>query len=432
MLKHIKRSGKWLITHKDWRAHFVFTLGAIVLGLVATFMAISSEWANHIFHRLTDYSPYLPFIISPLGLMLVVWLTRRFFPGSEGSGIPQVLASLEMSHEKERSSLITLRIAFGKVFLCILGLLSGASIGREGPTVHVGAAIMFSLRRFVRFRVYDMERILILAGGGAGISAAFNTPLAGIVFAIEELSRSFELRTRGLLLTAIMAASITAIYFTGDYTYFGSSSAVIKTYDAIIPVLMCGITGGVLGGSFSLMLIHGSRLIAPFRNNRPFVIAALCGLSIAIIGYYSGHMTYGSGYEEAHSLLMGEGEINTQYGYLKLIATVVSYLSGIPGGIFAPSLATGAGLGSHIAQFLGDYPYGPVILFGMVGYFAGVVQAPITSFVIVMEMTNEHELILPIMLTTFIATAISKSICTTPIYSSLADNFLPEDKKFHP
>ncbi len=431
MLKKIKHSGKWLITHKDWRAHFVFTLGAIVVGLVATFMAISSEWANHRFHKLTDYSPYLPFIVSPVGLMLVVWLTRRFFPGSEGSGIPQVLASMEMSHEKERGVLITLQIAIGKVFLCILGLLSGASIGREGPTVHVGAAIMFSLRKFVRFRIYDMERILILAGGGAGISAAFNTPLAGIVFMIEELSRSFEQRTRGLLLTAIMSASITAISITGDYTNFGSSSVAIKTLDSLLPVLVCGIVGGLLGGGFSLMLIHGSRLIAPFRENRPFVIAALCGLSIAFIGYYSGNITYGTGYEEASFLVTGKGQLDNQYGYLKLIATVISYLSGIPGGIFAPSLATGAGLGSHIAQWLGDFPYEAVILFGMVGYFSGVVQAPITSFVIVMEMTNKHELILPLMLTAFIATAISKSICTTPIYSTLADNFLPDDKKFH-
>jgi len=431
MLKHIKHSGKWLISHKDWKAHFTFAIGAVVVGLVATFMAISSEWANHVFHRMTEYSPYLPFIVSPLGLILVVWLTQKFFPGSEGSGIPQVMATLEMGHEKERSILLTLRIAFGKVFLCILGLLSGASIGREGPTVHVGAAIMFSLRRFVRFRIYDMDRVLILAGGGAGVAAAFNTPLAGIVFAIEELSRSFEVRTRGLLLTAIMVAAITAIAISGNYTYFGSTSAVIELRDAIVPVFVCGIICGLFGGVFSLMLIHGSRLVAPFRKNKPFVIAALCGLSIAIIGYYSGHVTYGAGYDEAKSLVTANNELGNSYGYLKLLATVVSYLSGIPGGIFAPSLATGAGLGAHIAEYLTAYPYGALVLFGMVGYFAGVVQAPITAFVIVMEMTDKHELILPLMVTAFVATAVSKSICTTPIYSTLADNFLPDDKKIH-
>ncbi|MDH5484329.1 MAG: chloride channel protein [Gammaproteobacteria bacterium] len=431
MLKHIKHSGKWLLSHKDWTAHLTFAIGAVVLGLVATFMAVSSEWANHVFHSMVAYSPYLPFIISPLGLILVVWLTRKYFPGSEGSGIPQVMASLEMDHEKERGVLLSLRIAFGKVLLCVIGLLSGASIGREGPTVHVGAAIMFSLRRFVRFRIYDMERVLIIAGGGAGVAAAFNTPLAGIVFAIEELSRSFEVRTRGLMLTAVMVAAITAIAIIGDYTYFGSSSATIEIGQALVPILVCGIICGLLGGLFSLVLIHGSRWVAPYRNNKPFLIAGLCGLSIAIIGYYSGHVTYGTGYQEATSLVTGTSDMAHDYAYLKLLATVVSYLSGIPGGIFAPSLATGAGLGAHLAEWLTAYPYGVLVLLGMVGYFAGVVQAPITAFVIVMEMTDQHEMILPMMLTAFIATGISKSICVTPIYSTLADNFLPEHKKLH-
>ena len=185
------------------------------------------------------------------------------------------------------------------------------------------------------------------------------------------------------------------------------------------------------GGIFSLILIKSSRWIAPYRNNRPFVVAALCGLGIAIIGFYSGHLTYGSGYIEATKLVTGSEELSHEYGYLKLLATVVSYLSGIPGGIFAPSLATGAGLGAHIAEWFTAYPQGALILFAMVGYFSGVVQAPITAFVIVMEMTDQHELIIPMMVTAFIATAVSKSICTTPIYSTMADNYRPDDKKLH-
>jgi H+/Cl- antiporter ClcA len=197
----------------------------------------------------------------------------------------------------------------------------------------------------------------------------------------------------------------------------------------VVPVLVCGLVCGLLGGLFSLMLIHGTRWITPYRNNNPYLIAALCGLGIAIIGYYSGHLTYGSGYGEATAIMNNTGEIPTDYGYLKLLATVVSYLSGIPGGIFAPSLATGAGIGAHIAEWLVNYPYAPIVLLAMAGYFAGVVQAPITAFVIVMEMTDQHQLILPLMVVAFLATGVSRSICKTPIYSTLADNFLPEDKK---
>jgi len=429
MRKHIKKSSRWLVTHKDWKANLLFILGGLAVGLAAVFMAVSSDWANHhFFHWVGEYQ-YISFVISPLGLILIVYLTRKYFPGAEGSGIPQVVASLEFDHEKDRSALLSLQIAFGKVMLCIVGLMSGASIGREGPTVHVGAAIMFSLRRFLRLRIYDMERVLIIAGGAAGVAAAFNTPLAGIVFAIEELSRSFEVRTRGLMLAGVMVASIVAIAFLGNYTYFGSTSVSIPLRDALVPVLVCGLVGGLMGGVFSLMLIHGSRKISPFRQNNPYVVAGLCGLGISIIGYYSGHLTYGSGYDEAKIILEGNGEIGANYGYLKLLATVVSYLSGIPGGIFAPSLASGAGIGVHISEWLVNYPYAAIILFSMVAYFAGVVQAPITAFVIVMEMTDKHELILPLMVTAFIATGISKSICTTPIYTTLADNFLPDHRK---
>ncbi len=431
MRKHIKHSGRWLISHKDWKANFIFMLGGTAVGLVAVFMAVSSEWANHTFFHIVEKNSYLPFIISPVGLILIVFLTRKFFPGSEGSGIPQVVATLELGHKDERSVLLTMRIAFGKVMLCILGLLSGASIGREGPTVHVGAAIMFSMRRFVRFRDFDMERALIITGGAAGVAAAFNTPLAGIVFAIEELSRSFEVRTRGLVLAGVVTSAIVAIAFLDNYTYFGTTSPSIDLTHAIVPVLVCGVVCGLLGGVFSLMLIHGSRWVSPFRNNNPYVVAGLCGLGIAVIGFYSGHLTYGSGYAEAKAIMENTGEIGASYGYLKLLATATSYLSGIPGGIFAPSLATGAGIGVHISEWLTNYPYGAIILFAMVGYFSGVVQAPITAFVIVMEMTDQHALILPLMVTAYLAAGISKSICKTPIYSTLADNFLPDHKKIH-
>ncbi|MDQ7075408.1 MAG: chloride channel protein [Gammaproteobacteria bacterium] len=429
MLQPIKRCGRWLRKHKDWRAHFTFAFGGTVVGLLAVFMAWSSEWANELFLTGVEHYSWMPFVVSPLGLILVLWLTRKYFPGSEGSGIPQVMASLE--HAEQRGALLSLRIAFGKIFLCILGLLSGASIGREGPTVHVGAAVMYSLRGWISMRRYDIDRVLILTGGAAGVSAAFNTPLAGIVFAIEELSRSFEVHTRALMLTGVMAASIMALGIQGNYTYFGQTSALIELQEAIVPVLICGVIGGILGGLFSLLLIRGNRWVAPIRLKKPYLVAGVCGLGIAVVGYFSGHLTYGTGYLEATHLVTNDDSLGAEFALMKFLATVISYLSGIPGGIFAPSLATGAGVGALIADWLSMYPHGALVLFGMVAYFSGVVQAPITAFVIVMEMTDKHELILPLMVAAFIGTAFSKMICHTPIYSTLADNFLPEGKKFH-
>ena len=425
MFRHIRKSSRSLLCPDAWKIRILFWSGAVIVGLVATGFALSTEFVDHSFHQLIQSSPYLPLVICPLGLMLVSWMTRRFFPGSQGSGIPQSIAALQMIDHTSRTAVLSFRIAFGKILLTLIGLLSGASIGREGPTVHIGAAIMFSLGRFAKFPHHYMDKGLILAGGAAGIAAAFNTPLAGILFAVEEMGRSFEERTSGVLLTAVFIAGITAISIQGNYTYFGSTDASLETSQFLLPIIVCGLVGGLLGGLFSTVLIHGSRRIAPLMKRRPLVIAAVCGLGIAIVGLLSGNTVYGTGYEEAQALITGTSTAPDGYPAYKMLATVFSYLSGIPGGIFAPSLAAGAGVGAELTHWLPGIPASAIIILGMVGYFTGVVQTPITAFVIVMEMTDNHDLLLPLMATAFIAYGTSRLVCPTPIYRILALGFLP-------
>ena len=425
MFRHIRKSSQSLLCPDAWKIRILFWSGAVIVGLVATGFALSTEFVDHSFHQLIQSSPYLPLVICPLGLMLVSWMTRRFFPGSQGSGIPQSIAALQMIDHTSRTAVLSFRIAFGKILMTLIGLLSGASIGREGPTVHIGAAIMFSLGRFAKFPHHYMDKGLILADGAAGIAAAFNTPLAGILFAVEEMGRSFEERTSGVLLTAVFIAGITAISIQGNYTYFGSTDASLETSQFLLPIIVCGLVGGLLGGLFSTVLIHGSRRIAPLIKRRPLVIAAVCGLGIAIVGLLSGNTVYGTGYEEAQALITGTSTAPDGYPAYKMLATVFSYLSGIPGGIFAPSLAAGAGVGAELTHWLPGIPASAIIILGMVGYFTGVVQTPITAFVIVMEMTDNHDLLLPLMATAFIAYGTSRLVCPTPIYRILALGFLP-------
>jgi len=407
-----------------WKIQLVFWFSAILVGIAATLFALASEHTHGLFKRILAVSPYLPLIVTPLLLILVAWLTRRFFPGAQGSGIPQSIAALSISDHGARTALLSLRIAAGKIILTLLGLLGGASIGREGPTVHVGAAIMFSFGNLARFPQHFMDRGLILAGGAAGVAAAFNTPLAGIVFAIEEMSRSFEQRTSGTILTAVVIAGITAVAIQGPYTYFGVSDASLPLNSSWLAVLVCGVLGGGLGGLFSRGLISSTRKLAPWHSKFPLRIALICGLGIAVIGIFSGGTTYGTGYDEARLLVTGEGELDPSYPFMKLLATFVSYLSGIPGGIFAPSLATGAGIGAFFAQWFTSVPVEAIVLLGMVGYFTGVVQTPITAFVIVLEMTGNNGMLLPLMLTALIAQGTSKFICPEAIYVAMAVPFL--------
>ncbi len=412
---------------QDWRRRLVFFSGAVLVGIVAILFALGCELANRLFHRMVVVSPYLPLIVTPAGFALTVMLTRKYFPGSQGSGIPQTIAALEPGATDKRKGLLSLRIAAGKIFLTMLGLLSGSSVGREGPTVQVGASIMHSMNRFAKFSKHDIDRGLILAGGAAGVAAAFNTPLAGIVFAIEEMGRSFEQHNSSTILLTVIIAGITSLAFLGNYSYFGHTSETLAFGTNWSVVIVCGIAGGFAGGGFSRALIEVNKglggTIGVVLKQRPILSAAGCGLLLALIGLASGNMVYGSGYAEAKEILGSTGNLPESYGLWKMLATLVTYVSGLPGGIMAPSLSAGAGFGANIANFMTSVPAGAAVTLGMVAYFAGATQVPITAFVIVMEMTDNHEMILPLMAASFIASACSKLICPSSLFHTLSMNF---------
>lgn len=420
---HLRRTHRRLFSRQAWRLRFVFWGSALIIGAVAAGFALSARYADGFYHQLYDRSPLLAYLLTPLGLAAIAFVTQRFFKGTEGSGIPQAIAALSMRSHALRSRVLSLKVALGKILLTSLGLFCGASIGREGPTVHIGASIMYSLRWIAPFRGKDMTRNLILAGGAAGISAAFNTPLAGIIFAIEEMSRSYEHRTSGTLLISVVLAGVIALMIMGNYTYFGSTDATLPLSHAWLAVIICGVIGGLLGGMFATGLIEGTRKIAPLARQHPVGLAFTCGLLLSLLGFLSGGMTYGTGYEAAKHLVTG-GETQMAFPVLKLLATVVSYLSGIPGGIFAPSLSIGAGIGADLAVMFPVAPVAAIVMLGMVGYFSGVVQAPITAFVIVMEMTDDTSMLLPLIATALIAKIVSHLVCPRPIYQALADAYL--------
>jgi len=425
MRKHLRRSRRKLLSVPAWRVRLVFWLGAIVVGCICALFAELSELADSAFQSFARENPYLPLVLTPLGLVIIIAITRHFFPGAQGSGIPQSIAALEMVH---KSSVLSFRIAIGKVFLTVMGLFSGASIGREGPSVHVGASVMYGLGKFANFPHHYRAKGLILAGSAAGIAAAFNTPLAGIVFAIEEMSKSFEQRTSGIVITAVALAGITALYFHGNYHYFGTSNASLDEFNYWLAVPIAGVIGGLLGGLFTLLLLKLTETIVPFARQHPYYLAATCGLLVALFGLASNYQTSGTGYNTASDILSGTAEFDPWLPLLKIGATISSYLSGIPGGIFAPSLATGAGIGSNLAHWIPIAPISVMILLGMVAYFAGVVQSPITAFVIVMEMTNNNGMLMALMATSLIAHGSSHLVCPRPLYHTLAEVFIRREK----
>lgn len=422
------RHRKLLLSGRRWRMRLVFWGGAIAVGVVSVAFAAAATQAGHLFDRLL-FAPWFALVLTPGGFMLSVWLARRFYPGSEGSGIPQVIAARHMKDSGARSHLLSLRLTLGKIMLTLFGMACGASIGREGPTVQVGAAILLQAGKLGRMLG---ERGLILAGSAAGVAAAFNTPLAGIVFAIEEMGRAFEQRNAGLVLIAVILAGLASLGLVGNYSYFGSTASMLMVTIDWIGVLVCGLAGGLVGALFARLMLAGAHHLRGWVQKsapmRALVLAGCCGLIVAGCGLLSGGATYGTSYEAARAAVEGHG-MAWDFAPLKFIATLASSLSGIPGGFFAPSLAIGAGLGSLIAQVLHVHAPGAIILLGMTAYFAGVVQAPITAAVIIGEMSDASGMRLPLLLAALIGYGVSRAFQRESLYHALAHDFLARQKR---
>lgn len=375
---------------------------------------------------------WLPLLMTPVSFAVLAYVTRRWFPSAPGSGIPQVIAARASKNIQHRRNLLGWPMAIAKVFLTALAILTGASVGREGPSVQIGAAIMFAIAGFARLGRSDG---LVLAGSAAGIAAAFNAPLAGVVFAIEEVARSFTGRINELILGSVIIAGTVSWLLLGSYSYFGSGSARVIGGLDYLAVLVCSVTGGILGGVFSRVLLavifRPPAWIAEIKR-WPIVFAAICGLLVAGLSIATNGYASGSGYMETRSGLYFGVTIPWWYGFAKMVATLLSTLSGIPGGLFSPSLAAGAGIGSMVAEIFTFIEPRNVVLLMMAGYFAGVVQSPLTAVVIVMEMTSDRGMAIPLMATALIAAGISRLINREPLYHALARTFIPEQLRRGP
>ena len=422
--RSLRRARMLMLSPRLWRQRLVFWLGAILVGAAASGFTMLADRAQHAFALLLNISVFLPLAVSPLIFAAVTWITVRWFPSTAGSGIPQAIAARFLRTPESRHWLLGPRVIAGKMLLTALALLGGASIGREGPTVQVGAAIMVLCAALGGL---SMQRGVVLAGAAAGVAAAFNTPLAGIVFAIEEMARSFEHRNSGIVLTAIVLSGAASMSVLGNYNYFGYAGTSFDVMRDWFPVIAIGAAGGVAGSLFARTLTDGSkflrRLHGGFGGRHPVIAAALCGIVVAMLGLLTHGATYGTGYQVANDLLHEKTAVSWGYALAKFAATALSNMSGIPGGLFSPSLTVGAALGSSMAPWFAHTPLQLVVLLGMVAYFAGVTQAPITAFVIVLEITGKGVTPAPLIAAAVIATAVARIISPASLYHILARDF---------
>lgn len=403
-------------------------IGAVLLGLVAIVFAQSGELAQHVFTRAFAAHPLLTAAGTPLVFVMVVGLTRRWFPEARGSGIPQVMAAGHNPAASADGPLISLRTAAAKFSGTLAMLCGGGAVGREGPTVQISAALMVAVHRWLRVPV---NAGVIIAGGAAGVAAAFNTPLAGVAFAIEELAAAFEQKVAVFVMAAVMISGLVSLGIAGDYVYFGAMARHLAIRDIVILAPVIGILGGLAGGAFSRCLVAmatSERRPFVLARSHPLKVAFACGLVVAGAGLASGGASWGTGYETTRELLSG-GQASIAFGPAKFIATLATALSGAPGGIFAPSLSVGAGLGQLVSFFAKGEPSGALVLLGVAAYFTGVVRAPLTAVIIVMEMTADRAMILPLFIAALVADWVSSKVCHAKLYHTLAQGFRPAQVK---
>lgn len=414
-----------LHARRTWRTAFVVAV-AVLGGLAAAGFARLCDAAMEGHARLYALSPWATLLLLPAGFALAAWLTRRFAPEAAGSGIPQVIAAAESRWTgRWGGQRVTLRTAAWKVVLSAFLLLCGGSIGREGPTVQVVAGIMRTLTRGLRGG--PGRRAIIIAGGAAGVAAAFNTPIAGVVFALEELARSFERRTQTTVILVVVVGGFASYALQGDYAYFGVLNSGPALGSAWIAAPVIGVAGGLTGGLFARALAW---LIGPhptaatrLKAARPVLFAAGCGLAAAAAAVASGGITFGAGYAEAKSLLADHPGRGLSLAVFKFIASLAAAASGAPGGIFAPSLAIGAGVGAAFAR-AGLLRVGrDAVVLGMAAHLSGVVQAPLTAAVILMEMTRDPGLVAPLMLASLTARWVSGLVMPEPLYHVLSQSW---------
>ena len=406
-------------------------IAAIATGLVAVFYAQAFRLVEEKFGELAFSYPNAFFILTPALFLLAWYMVYNFAPEAAGSGIPQVMAAVEIGNSSERMAivdrLLSPRVAIVKVCSSLLCLAGGGAIGREGPTLQVSSAIFHLFGKIVRryFPTAADQQTWLIAGSAAGLASAFNTPLGGVVYAIEELAATHFHRVRTALLTSVMISGLVAQTILGSYLYLGYPPLQPLAPSAWPLMLLTGFVGGAAGALFSKTLVYLSRLRKSSRTTLKLALATLvCGILAALLNYFEHRAAGPGGLLISDILFKGEPSSFTLIAS-RIAGTGLAYLSGAAGGIFSPSLAIGATIGSKIAYLFASPNVNLLAMLGMIGFLTGVTHTPFTSFILVLEMSDRHAAIFPMMIAAVVAHGAAKSIQRESFYEQMKTGFLP-------
>lgn len=414
-----------------------FWIGAFISGAVAVLYAKLFSWAELGTHLIYEKADWTFFMITPTCFVLAWWLVTKYAPFARGSGIPQVSAAIELSNPKHNykvNVLLSIRVVFIKILSSLIMVFGGGVIGREGPTIQISASIFKKINDLLpAWYPKISKRNMIVTGAAAGLAAAFNTPLGGIVFAIEELTKTHFSFFKSALLTGVIIAGLTALIFLGPYLYLGYPQLGGITTWVIVAIIPLAIITGIAGSGMGIVILYiFKKKNALKKNYQKVIFVAISGLIIAALAILIDSKTFGSGKEIMISTLFtNQKHLEWYVPILRVIGSIVSFSTGASGGIFAPSLSAGASIGAVFAELfhLSNSETNLMILCGMTGFLTSITRSPFTSSILVLEMTNSHNVIFYILLTALFSNLIATVVSRHSFYDYLKDQYINEIHK---
>jgi CIC family chloride channel protein len=416
-------SRQWsaFLREREEQVFLVLTLliGALVGLVVVAFILVTERFGARLYPA--GGAAWRRLLVPVAGSLAMGYLLYRFFPDARGSGVPQTKAALYA-----RGGRISLRTVIGKFFCTSASLASGLPLGREGPAVQVGAGIASVLGRKLGLRP-EKIKALVPVGAAAAIAAAFNTPLAAVLFTLEEVVGDLHAPVLGSVVLASATSWAMLRLLLGNDPLFQ-----VPQYQLVHPgelgiYAVLGVAGGFVSVAFTKLLLWMRARFLRFPRKTLWFQPVAGGLTVGVMGWFVPQLL-GVGYKHVGEVLNGRMALRLMILLLvlKLLAVATSYASGNAGGIFGPSLFLGAMLGGVVGtvaqRFLPDYVASPgaYALVGMGTAFAGVIRAPMTSVVMIFEITRDYAVIVPLMISSLVSFFISSRFQKEPIYEVLA------------
>ena len=410
-----------------------FWIASLLAGIVAVLYAKLFAFAEDLSKALFEGEKWIIFILTPACFIISAWIVKHFAPNSKGSGIPQVMASIELASVKNQSKIkhfLSIRIIITKIASSLVMVLGGGIIGREGPTIQIAGSIFHKVHQVIPATWPKItKRNMIMTGAAAGLAAAFNTPLGGIVFAVEELTKTHISYFRTALFSAVIIAGLTAQGLLGPYLYLGYPAVNGLTTFIFAGVVLTALIAGLLGSMLSKYALRFMEYKNEKSQTDQWILIAASGLAIAMVAFFINRIILGSGKEIMTTLLFStDKRVEWYVPIVRILGQILSIGAGSAGGVFAPALSAGACIGGLIGDWLHISPgnVNLLILSGMVAFLTGVTRTPFTAAILVLEMTDRHSIIFYLMLAGMIANLVSLIVDKHSFYDHLKKQYLHE------